>query len=100
MINNNNNKPFTAAALSFLVLREGNTREVNYHYNEKLNTSWAKLGKDYHILSQQALRVLILVVTTYCCKINFWAFVCIKSKAKNYQKDTDAMCSDLCRPSH
>ena len=93
-------KPFTvdeeiiedsdiAAKLEFLALREDKSLEVDYQ-NEELITFWAKQEKEYPILSQRALNVLIPFATTYRCKAGFSALVAIKTKARNQLKDTDA----------
>ena len=93
-------KPFTvdeeiiedsdiAAKLEFLALREDKSLEVDYQ-NEELITFWAKQEKEYPILSQRALNVLIPFATTYRCEAGFSALVSIKTKARNQLKDTDA----------
>ena len=78
-----------AAKLEFLALREDKSLEVDYQ-NEELITFWAKQEKEYPILSQRALNVLIPFATTYRCEAGFSALVAIKTKARNQLKDTDA----------
>ena len=60
------------------------------YQNEELTAFWAKLEKEYPILSQRALNVLIPFATTYRCEAGFSALVSIKTKARNQLKDTDA----------
>ena len=76
----------TNAKIEFLSLREDIALKVDYQEQE-LCSFWGKLGNEYPILSERALKVLIPFATTYRCEVGFSTMVVIKTKARNRMID-------------
>ncbi|XP_060855696.1 protein FAM200A-like [Metopolophium dirhodum] len=66
----------------FLGLREDNTQKIDF-YNTLLATFWRKIGGEYPLLSEKALKILIPFSTTYRCESGFSTMVTMKTKARN-----------------
>ncbi|XP_025420883.1 zinc finger BED domain-containing protein 5-like [Sipha flava] len=66
----------------FLGLRENNTQKIDFE-NTQLATFWRKIGGEYPLLSEKALKILIPFSTTYRCESGFSTMVTMKTKARN-----------------
>lgn len=70
------------AKAQFLGLREDNTLKIDFE-NTQLATFWRKIGGEYPLLSEKALKILIPFSTTYRCESGFSTMVTMKTKARN-----------------
>ena len=64
------------AKAEFHCLREDNTLKADFQDSD-LATFWHKAGTGYPVLSDRALKVLIIFVTTYHCEADFSTMVMI-----------------------
>lgn len=71
-----------AAKLEFVSLREDLQLKTDFSEQE-VQTFWARVQRDYPILSKKALALLVQAPTTYRCEAGFSAMVCLKVKSRN-----------------
>ena len=86
-------KIFDEAQEEFLELKLNSTAKVNFKELE-LEAFWLKYLPVYPLISTQALRVLVMIGSTYLCEAAFSTLVAIKTKYRNkLEVEEDLRCA-------